>query len=103
MWGLRLLRDCVVNEAIEKYRVWLLKKYNAFTSELVELLEAEDTVCQVCSVCRFLAEITALRTAILFCQKGDYQQKEPAPQFDTSLFNNVPSCNRFSRRSSARS
>lgn len=55
MWRLRPLHDCVVNEAIEKYRVWLLKKYTAFTSELVELLEAEDTVCQVCSVCRFLA------------------------------------------------
>lgn len=36
-----------MNDAIEKYRVWLLNRYDAFRDELLSLIDVEDKVCQV--------------------------------------------------------
>ncbi|KAK8819506.1 hypothetical protein WA556_002495 [Blastocystis sp. ATCC 50177/Nand II] len=68
-----------LNDAIEKYRVWLLNRYDAFRDELLSLIGVEDKVCQ----------ITAFRTAMSFCQKGDYKEMAPSPRFDIPYYRKI--------------
>ena len=37
----------IVNEAIEKYRLWLTDKYKTYLSKVVDLIASKDAVCQV--------------------------------------------------------
>ena len=37
----------IVNEAIEKYRLWLTDKYKTYLSKMVDLIASKDSVCQV--------------------------------------------------------
>ena len=41
------LTEGAVNEAIEKYRLWLTDKYKTYLSKMVDLIASKDSVCQV--------------------------------------------------------
>ena len=37
----------IVNEAVEKFRLWLLSNYKSYYETLLDLMDSEDSVTQV--------------------------------------------------------
>ena len=47
VWLFPEMSNGIVNEAVEKFRVWLLDKYRSYCTSIVDLIDSDDAKTQV--------------------------------------------------------
>ena len=76
-----------MNQAVEKFRCWLLEHYRSYQDELVNLFTSEKGTNNVCVRVNLLeSKDIAFQIAVYLCQKGGYAEEKAVPQFDQDYY-----------------